>query len=302
MTTEQLAAFDCAVREGSFSRAAVALGIAQPSISARIQALEHEAGGALFVRRGRSLALTERGTALLPYARRALAVIGEGIEAARLSETGQRGRVAAGIIQTLADAYLAPVLDAYRRDHPQVELRIHLGHSDDVVRMVQDGTAQIGLVVWPILSPQVVPVLRFREAIALVAAPRHPLAGHAQLTLDEIAAAADPLYLLRWDPTTNALLERMAARARCVVEAPSTVVRRLLPTGSGVALFLRPLVEAELASGSLVNLDLDASTGLEREAAVVRLDRETPLPPATAAFIEAFRDELRARRLAISEP
>ena len=50
MDREQLAAFDRIAREGSFTRAAIYLGIGQPAISARIQALEEQVGGILFTR------------------------------------------------------------------------------------------------------------------------------------------------------------------------------------------------------------------------------------------------------------
>ena len=82
MDREQLATFDRIAREGSFTRAAIALGIGQPAISARIQALEEQVGGTLFTR-GRRIALTALGESFLPFARRALEVLGEGIEAAR---------------------------------------------------------------------------------------------------------------------------------------------------------------------------------------------------------------------------
>lgn len=62
MDTDQLLAFERIVREGSFSRAARALNIAQPSISARIQALEQEVGGPLFLRSGRKITLSSLGS------------------------------------------------------------------------------------------------------------------------------------------------------------------------------------------------------------------------------------------------
>jgi DNA-binding transcriptional LysR family regulator len=65
MDTDQLLAFQRVVREGSFSRAARTLDIGQPAVSARIQALEAQLGGALLTR-GRRLGLTALG--LLPRA------------------------------------------------------------------------------------------------------------------------------------------------------------------------------------------------------------------------------------------
>ena len=87
MDVDQLIAFERIVREGSFSRAAWELHIAQPTISARIQALEHELGGPLFVRNSRRVSLTERGASFLPYARRALAALTEGSEVARCAHS-----------------------------------------------------------------------------------------------------------------------------------------------------------------------------------------------------------------------
>src|SRR5438552_1322452 len=88
----QLSAFDRIAREGSFSRAALAIGIGQPAISARIHALEAAVGGALFTR-GRRIALTPMGEGFLPAARRALQVLDEGLATARLAQSGRRGRV-----------------------------------------------------------------------------------------------------------------------------------------------------------------------------------------------------------------
>ena len=74
MDLQQLTAFDRIVRQGSFSRAARELHIAQPTISARIQALEQEVGGPLLARSNQGVKLTALGVSFLPYARRALAI------------------------------------------------------------------------------------------------------------------------------------------------------------------------------------------------------------------------------------
>ena len=107
MDIGQLLAFERIAREGSFSRAARQLDITQPTISGRIQTLEQELGGPLFVRGGRKLTLTERGENFLSYVQRALEVLNEGIEVARLSETGQHGRITVGTLQALAGGFLA---------------------------------------------------------------------------------------------------------------------------------------------------------------------------------------------------
>src|SRR3982751_957827 len=97
MQLDQLVAFDRIAREGTFSRAAMALGLGQPAVSARILALEDAVGGTLFVR-GRTLRLTALGESFLPFARRALEVLPEGVEASRLAQIGERGSVRIGVL------------------------------------------------------------------------------------------------------------------------------------------------------------------------------------------------------------
>src|SRR5215469_4768047 len=70
VTLDQLETFVQVARARSFSRAAILLDLAQPTLSGRIAALESELGAQLFERHGHTLALTEAGRTLLPYAER----------------------------------------------------------------------------------------------------------------------------------------------------------------------------------------------------------------------------------------
>ena len=73
MTLLQLRYFEAVCREGTVSRAAAVLHVAQPSLSVALKNLEEELGLSLFARRGRILEQTEAGCRLLPYARKVLA-------------------------------------------------------------------------------------------------------------------------------------------------------------------------------------------------------------------------------------
>src|SRR5437868_5794504 len=103
MDREHLITFERIVREGSFNRAAWALGVSQAAVSGRIRVLEAQLGGALFVRGGRRAALTVQGEAFLPYARRALAVLDAGADAVRRAQAGAHGRLAVGAVDSIAD-------------------------------------------------------------------------------------------------------------------------------------------------------------------------------------------------------
>ncbi len=200
MDMDQLLAFERIVREGSFSRAAWALGIAQPTISARIRALEREVGGPLF-RRGRRVALTERGAGFLPHARRALAAVMDGVEAARLAHGGQRGRLAIGALRSLTGHFLAPALTRFYARFPEAECLVREGLHWEVVEQLCDGVIELGLICWPYLDPlpaDMTPLLHLHEPVALVAPRGHLLAGRPVVTRDDVVAEADPFLLLSW--------------------------------------------------------------------------------------------------------
>ena len=72
MTDKRLLVFTILARTLSFSETARQTGISQPAVSKHIAALEAEIGAALFVRYGRTVALTERGLALLQIAEKIL--------------------------------------------------------------------------------------------------------------------------------------------------------------------------------------------------------------------------------------
>jgi len=284
---DQLVAFERIVREGSFSRAAWALGIAQPTISARIQGLEREVGGPLFTR-GRHIALTERGVGFLPYARRALAALADGVEAARLAHGGQRGRLAVGALRSLTGYFLAPALTRFYADFPNVECRVREGLHWEVVEQLCDNAIEIGLICWPCLDPllaDMTPLLHLHEPVVLVAPRGHPLAGRAAVTRDDIIAQSDPFLLLRWWQATP------MDGARSVADVPMDTGRFLLAHGVGVGFFPRMVIAPDLESDRVVEVPVSDLAPLYRDSALVRLTRHAALTPVAANFLDILRDE-----------
>jgi DNA-binding transcriptional LysR family regulator len=291
MDRDQLAAFDHVAREGSFTRAAVALGVGQPAVSARMRALEEQVGGALFTR-GRRVALTALGESFLPFARRALEVLGEGVEAARLAQVGQRGRVRLGTLASLAGGLVGPALGAFVRANPQVECFVRAGDHERIVALLLDGIVDLGVVTWPCTeaaAADLQPVLLFHEPVVLVARPGHPLAARPRPTQDDLVRLGRPLFRLRWWQKHHPLVVELAERAGQAVELPMETARALAIAGAGVGFFTRTYIADDLARGALAEIELRDLPHLHRDSALVRRRHSAPLSPAAANLVEALR-------------
>jgi DNA-binding transcriptional LysR family regulator len=290
--TDQLETFDRVARERSFSRAAAAMGIGQPAVSARIQSLEQALGGALFTR-SRAVALTTLGEAFLPYARRVLDVLREGVGSARLAQTGQRGRVRLGALASLSGGLVGPALARFLGDHPDVDYTIHAAAHEPLLEMLADGIVDLALVAWPCAPPMaesLAPIFTFREGIVLAAHPNHALAKRGHPTADDVARLARPLVRLRLWRKPDPRITRLAEQSGTAIELPMETARKFVLLGVGAGFFARTCIAEDLAAGALVEVRPIGIDPLFRDIGLVRR-RGTALSPASAEFVQALRAE-----------
>ncbi|MFL5800363.1 MAG: LysR family transcriptional regulator [Roseiflexaceae bacterium] len=304
MDIDQLIAFERIVREGSFSRAAWALTIAQPTISARIQALEQELGGPLFARNSRRISLTALGASFLPYARRAIGVLNEGVAAARLAHSGQRGRIAVGGLGSLAHGLFGPTLAHFHSSHPQVECYMRAADHVQIIELLYDGVIDMGLITWPCLDPllaDLTPLLYLREPVVFVVPKNHPLARRDTVTQADILEWGDPFLKLRWWQATHVSVARLATRAKSVADVPMEVARYLVLHGIGIGFFTHTLIAEDLAAGNIMALAVADLSPIYRDCAFVRLTRNTALDPAELDFVASLREQAERMGLLAEE-
>lgn len=287
--TEQLVTFERIVREGSFSRAARVLDMAQPTISARIQALEDEIGGPLFIRGGRNVTLTERGESFLPYARRALSILVEGTEVAQLTQKGERGRVSIGALYSLAGGFLTRAIARFHRQYPDTEIFVRTGHSDQVETMLYDGIARLGIITWPYHNHELIPLLYFREPLIFVVPPAHPLTKQAIICAEDIHTQARPLLIIQWGISMGTILTKIMPHQERTMVVPVETARKLLLQDIGAAFVTRTLVEEDLAQKRLIELKVQDIPTMYHETALTHLSHQKTLSAAIHNFIAILR-------------
>jgi DNA-binding transcriptional LysR family regulator len=299
MDTDQLLAFSRVVREGSFSRAARTLDIGQPAVSARIQALEAQLGGAL-LSRGRRIGLTPLGARFLPFAERALEALDEGKRSARLAQSGDRGRVTLACLGSLAGDLLGPALASFLRARPGVECSMRSGDHEFVLQLLGDGVVDLGLIAWPCrdaAARELISLLVLREPVVLAVHPDHPLARRPAPTVADLVAIGRPLLRLRWWPEHHPALEALAQQAESTLEIPMAPALHLVRQGLAVGFFPRSFIQEALARGELVARQLQDMPPLERRSALVRRAQAGALQPAARALVAALRGRALAMGL-----
>jgi DNA-binding transcriptional LysR family regulator len=258
MELHQLEYFVAVVEEASFTRAAARVHVAQPGVSAQVRRLEAELGQQLLDRSGRSVRLTDVGTAVLPFARAALRAVSDARQAVDQLAGLVRGEVAVGMVSGCSVQVLPELLAEFRSRYPGVSVTLSEDASDRLVEFLRDGRLDLALIgsaggAVPGIETAVVadealvaaasdddPLAAASEDDPLAAASEDdPLAARSVVALDDLRD--QPLVSLPRGTGVRAAFDAACATAgfepRIVLEASALpMVARLAAMGLGVAI------------------------------------------------------------------
>jgi DNA-binding transcriptional LysR family regulator len=290
----QLEIFVKVAELGSFSKAAEALFLTQPTVSEHIRSLEDELGVRLLDRLGRGAVVTKGGALLQGYAQRLLALSREARQAMESFQGRMSGDLLVGA-STIPGEYILPgLIGRFKEKFPDIAITLLIGDSQTVTEWVAEGRAEVGVVG----ARSGYRSVEFRELlpddIVLIVSAAHPWHGRKQVTLDELRA--EPLLLRERGSGTRAALESaLAASAadlsafRVVGEMGSTqAIKQAVKAGVGVSLVSRRAVEDESRSGAVWCLRVkDLKIARAFYLATHRERSRSPLAEAFRAFVEA---------------
>ena len=207
MDLRSLEYFVAIADELSFTRAAQRCHVTQPTISGQINALERELGEPLFDRSGRTVALTDGGAILLPYARQCLAAA-ENAKAEFSARSGLlRGEFRFGTGGGVENSLIPALLGAMRRAHPGIDVHLTEATSAPLIEMVAQGRLHAAVVARPVgpLPPTIATAPVFSGRLVAVFDP-------SAFVLDDpvnlTALAGQPVITY---PSTSALRSRLDA-------------------------------------------------------------------------------------------
>src|SRR3990170_1251882 len=193
MDIGQLEAFLQVAAQLSFSRAAETLRLTQPSVTARIQALERDLGETLFERNGRGVTLTEVGASFLPHAQRVLKALQDGKDAVQSLRELELGTLRLGAAPTISTYVLPELLKEFRSRYPRLEVSVRTEYSDQIVQMVLADEVQVGLERM-ITHPDVATVPLYEDEVVLITSPQHSFAKRGVATLEDVSGEARIMF------------------------------------------------------------------------------------------------------------
>jgi DNA-binding transcriptional LysR family regulator len=291
MNFRQLACFVAVVDEGSFTRAARAIGIAQPSLSQHIRALEEELNGRLIERLARGVALTPAGRALLPEARAAVRAVERGRRGARAALALEAGELELATVLSMAVGLLPRYIRVWHERYPDVGIRLHeFRHRSLLEDAVEQGIADFAIGPLPVRSwDGPLEVISWEEFV-IVLPPADPLAGRRSIRLEELADREWVLY--HHDHGLAGILEESCRQAGfnprgSVRTSQAEGAARLASAGLGPALVPDNIVLPGI-EGSVLRL----KPRLIRDIAAYA---RTEWSPTAAAFIDMIGSERRPR-------
>ena len=293
LETKHLVIFRTIAEVGSFTRAAMRLGMSQPAISQQIRALEEQAGVPLLVRRGRSARPTPAGEMLLHYARQVLTKLGEVERALGEERGGQAGLLRIGAGGAVCQHLLPGVLGEFRRRFPKVDLEILSGHTDRTLERLKAAEVDVGVVTLPIRAPRIRVTEIGRDELLVVLPAGHALAEKSRLRPPDLIGQPFIIYE-RQTRATDLILGALLADGvfpRVVMEMDHLeATKAMVAAGLGMAVLPEWTVRAELANETLVARPL-GKAGLWRSWGLAMQD-ELSTPVAARAFVRMCADWL----------
>ena len=287
----QIEAFLEVARRQNLSRAAEALFVSQPTLTARLQSLEAALGEQLFVRTRRGMRLTEAGDAFLPYAEHAVAALADGRERLAELRRGVAGRLVLGAPPTVSTYTLPALLARFHAAHPEVRLAVKTGTSEEILQMVLHDQVQLGII-RALANQEIETIPLFTDTLVLIAGPGHRLARSSPGRQARMADLAGEVLVLFG--RSSSYLEFTTATFRQAGVLPGSVLeldnieaaKKMVERGLGVSLVPSSTVAGELAAGTLARIELVDAAPARRQIVAVRRRDAGPPSGAAALFLD----------------
>lgn len=287
---------------GSMTRAAERLHLTQSALSHQLRDIEGRLGTPLFTRLGRRMVLTAAGRRVLESSRRVIADVERTEEDVRRLAGHGDGTIRVCTECNTGYHWLAPLLAAFHRNHPRVDVHIAADATARPVDALLDGSVDLAILIDPPADRRFRLRPLFADEMVAIVAKTHPLAKKRWVGAEDLAAQHLLLYTSR--PEESFLLRRVLAPAALVPERVSFIMLteamiELARAGTGVGILPRWSAQRAIAGGAVVALPI-TRRGMRRQWIAATLAAQAD-PPFMIDFIDLLAERAFPARGGVRE-
>ena len=284
----QVEVFYYVARFRSFSKAAEALLLTQPTISGHIKTLEESLALVLFDRLGREVTLTRAGEVLYSYAKRLFSVQTAAVQALRELQGGVSGELLIGGSSTPGQYVLPPLLGHFKRQYPDITVCLSITDTMDILERIIRGDLELGIVGACVQHTQVLYDRFVEDELVLAVAHDHPWVQQGTVPL--MALATEPFIQRERGSGSRLVMEQTLKQhgfeptlLHTVAEMGSTeAIKQGIKAGIGVSILPRIALIDAWRAGSVGIVAL-AGVTLQRSFYIIR-HRGHTLSPLCQTF------------------
>ena len=287
----RLKVFRAVAEHLNFRKAAEHLFLTQPAITLQIKALENDLGVRLFDRSANRVTLTAQGSILLSYANK-IAHLAAEAQQKLSSDDGQfSGGLSLGVSTTIAQYVLPRLIGAFLSEHPRVQLSLHSGNTEEVVKLLVDGKVSIGLIEGPARERGVYVEPFMRDELVLIAPP---ISDAARFSPQQLLASS--LLMREQGSGSRRVVETALEKAgfklkdfKSVMDLDSTeAIKSAVEAGLGIGFVSRWAISKELELGALMTAQI---RGLQIARDFSLVTRSSPEQHGASEAFRAFAIE-----------
>jgi len=281
-----LRSFLAIAREGHMTRAAKALHLTQPAVSAQISRLEDDLGTALFHRTPKGMALTEAGSLFRHHVEEAFLWLEDGRAAVQGLADLTHGSLAIGAGATATTYLLPPLLRVFHDRHPGIKIQVREQGSQAIVDAVLAGALDLGVVTLPVdPAARLTATPWVDDELRLIVPPGHPLSDQQTYRIRDLNG--QPLVLFEAGTAVRRVIDQALSAGNAEVEIVMELrsiesIKQMVAQGIGAAFV------SQHALGDGIGLTSSRNRLRRTLAAVHRSDR------APTAAAQAFMDLMGA--------
>lgn len=286
MNIQNIKAFIYVVQFGSFNKAAEALYLSQPSISARIRSLENDVAQKLFERDRNKCVLTDAGKSFLPYAEKILREYQESVyKMNQQLYIPDQVKIACSI--SISNYVIPNILPVLQEQFPECRFKIVSDHSESSLSKVLNNEADCGLI-RELMHPRIDSTVLLNFNVGLYAHVDHPLAQVETKVTMEQAVEHNIIFYDHNSPEwlgITSLLETVNFQQHLIIDIDNMeAAKRLVMKGMGICFLPENAVADEVRDQKLKKIPLILPLEFQTSIALVHLKDEAISP--IVAFIK----------------